>query len=156
MAKEIELKYTVTKTPQLGFYRSSEIVQGYFDRTEDGAAIRIRIVDREVAFLTIKSKAVGLTRNEFEYEIPVGDAFQMMNLFCSSRLEKTRHYIPHGFHLIELDVFEGHLRGLVLAEIELKSEDTNVAMPEWFDKNVSRDPNYTNERLAAIAGKYLS
>ncbi len=152
MAKEIEVKYLVKKVPSETINAPKEkIVQGYLHRSHNGgnpkATIRVRQLGNR-GFITIKGEKTGISQPEFEYEIPLQDAQELFALCESGLIEKTRYYIPHGQHTIELDVFEGRHSGLILAEIELNSEDEQFDIPNWFDINVSQDPAYTNAGLS--------
>lgn len=153
MAKEIEVKYLVKNMPTEAMNASKEkIVQGYLHRSHGGgntkATIRVRQLGNR-GFITIKGEKTGISQSEFEYEIPLKDAQELFEICEKGLIEKTRYYIPHGEHTIELDVFEGRHTGLILAEIELKSEDEKFDIPTWFDIDVSQDPTYTNAGLSA-------
>jgi len=146
MAKEIERKFLVHahKLPSLP---SPHIIkQGYVPTTE-GATVRIRI-SNEKAFLTLKGKATGLTRSEFEYAIPLADAQAMLDELCTTPyIAKRRYLINHAGHTWELDIFEGENQGLIVAEIELESEDEAFEKPAWVAAEVSDDPRYRNAYL---------
>lgn len=144
--KEIERKFLVEndhwKTAQIIGKRS--LKQAYLLRDAD-RSVRIRMTDN-MAFFTVKL-GIGITRSEFEYEIPIEEAQAMIteaNLKC---LEKTRYYIQHRTATWELDVFHGALEGLVLAELELEAEDQQIELPAWIGKEVTLDPNYLNSNL---------
>jgi adenylate cyclase len=147
MATETERKFLVKtdliKLPSL--QQGIPILQGYLHSQED-RSIRVRLAGQK-AFLTIKGKSSGLSRPEFEYEIPVSDAREMMQL-CSGKVEKTRYKIPMEGFCWEVDVFAGMNEGLVLAEIELESEDLVFPRPEWLGEEVSFDSRYQNACLA--------
>ncbi len=120
--------------------------QGYLDSGQ-GTTVRVRIIG-EQAFLTIKGATTGITRSEFEYEIPVPDADELLVLCGEAIVEKRRYFIQHVGMLWELDVFSGANAGLVMAEIELESERQPFALPEWVGEEVSSDPRYRNGHLA--------
>ena len=147
MALEIEHKYLVDNalwkniTPQ----KSAHIAQAYLC-IEPKSTIRIRIKDTQ-AFLTIKSKSIEDTRDEFEYEIPLSDAQHMMKNMCSNAIEKIRHYYTYEGKLWEVDEFKGDNEGLIIAEIELNKADEDYLIPNWAIKNVSSDRNYANSNL---------
>lgn len=148
MAKEIERKFLVMDSSFREMAVSKvEIIQGYIFDTP-GGVLRVRIKG-EKAFLTLKSANHGITRNEWEYEIPVADARQMLELAGNAVLEKTRFIVPFEGKVWEVDVFEGKLAGLVLAEVELPSEDTEVVLPPFVGEEVSTNPMYYNSALAA-------
>ncbi len=145
MAKEIERKFLVDtgKLPTLP--KGYIMKQGYVPT--QGITVRARISDDQ-AFLTLKGRATGLSRSEFEYPIPVEDAQQILNELCTHPLiEKTRYLIPCGEHIWELDIFEGNNKGLVVAEIELSSEDEEFKLPIWTTEEVSYDTKYRNSNL---------
>ena len=99
-------------------------------------------------FLTIKSNIKGLSRLEFEYAISEEDARDMFQHLCGSNvIEKTRHYIEHQNHLWEVDEFHGKNQGLIVAEIELGSENETFQRPDWVGDEVSHDPRYYNMNL---------
>jgi CYTH domain-containing protein len=148
MGKEIERKYLVKdkswKSDELKgkFYR-----QGYLYSCA-GITTRIRIAG-EKAFLTIKGKAEGICRDEFEYEIPLADAKELLDNFCEKPLiEKTRYKLDWpGCHELVVDEFYGENEGLILAEIELENENDTPDLPDWFGLEVSGDPRYYNASL---------
>ncbi len=148
---EIERKFLISPSelPDLWEFDSRELIQGYLSSSERNT-IRIRISNKE-AFLTIKSKTVGLTRSEFEYSVPYEDAKEMLKLCGDKLVEKTRYFIPNEGHTWELDVFKGKLEGLILAEVELKAEDEKVGLPQWLGKEVSLDSRYFNSNLSALS-----
>jgi adenylate cyclase len=102
--------------------------------------VRIRICDRR-ATLAVKSKTTGLANTEFEYEIPLADAEEMIAHHClRAGLAKTRYVVPYGDHTWQVDVYRGILAGVVLAEVELPSETTALALPPWVGREVTGDP----------------
>ncbi|MCF7848079.1 MAG: CYTH domain-containing protein [Kiritimatiellales bacterium] len=119
--------------------------QGYLVSDHD-KTVRIRVIG-DKAFLTIKGATYGLSRSEFEYEIPVFDAEDMLQL-CGNPVEKTRYRIEHEGMTWELDVFSGENEGLVMAEIELESEDQRFDLPEWVGDEVTGDIRYYNAFLS--------
>lgn len=148
MAKEIERKFLVTDTS----YREAAtasigIAQGYLCREPD-TTVRIRVADN-CGYITVKSRNHGATRHEWEYPISVDDAREMLAL-CSGVLSKTRYIVPDSAGLVwEVDEFGGALSGLVVAEIELPSEDTPFAIPPFVGREVTGEPEYYNSNLAA-------
>ncbi len=120
--------------------------QGYLHSDEE-RVVRVRIIG-EQAFLTIKGATIGITRSEFEYEIPVPDAEALLPLCGEAVVEKKRYFIEHGDVTWELDVFSGVNEGLLMAEIELESEEQEFDLPDWAGKEVSSDPRYYNAYLA--------
>jgi CYTH domain-containing protein len=100
-------------------------------------------------YVTIKGKTSGISRDEYEYEIPFGDASEILDNLCIQPLiEKTRYRIPFKGHTFEVDEFTGANRGLTIAEVELKSADEKIELPDWIDRDVSDDPRYFNSNLA--------
>lgn len=149
MAVEIERKFLVTNdgwraaVKKSGYYR-----QGYLANMSGNASVRVRIAD-DHANLNIKSMTLGVTRQEYEYEIPLQDAREMLDNLCIGPvIEKTRHLVDHGDHTWEIDVFNGDNDGLIVAEIELSSEDESFELPAWAGKEVSDDKRYYNVCLA--------
>jgi len=120
--------------------------QGYLDSGK-GTTVRVRIIG-EQAFLTIKGATSGITRSEFEYEIPVADASEMLALCGEAIVEKRRYFIEYADMTWELDVFSGSNAGLVVAEVELEAEDQLFELPPWAGPEVSSDPRYRNGHLA--------
>ena len=100
------------------------------------------------AFLTLKGRTEGVTRAEFEYDVPVEDAEKILALAGGPLIEKTRYRVPFGAHTWEIDVFAGANEGLVVAEIELAREDEIFEHPPWLGAEVSDDPRYYNSNLA--------
>jgi adenylate cyclase len=145
--KEIERKFKVNVT-QMSFIEKllpKNIVQGYI-HSSSSIITRIRIID-DTAFLTIKGGESALERDEFEYEIPLSEANEMMTLFCTKLLKKKRYLVYQNDLCWEIDVFEGNLQGLIIAEIELKEINTSINLPDWIAEEVTDDPNYLNINL---------
>ena len=126
---------------------SVPLIQGYLAGSNQATA-RVRIAG-DIAFLTVKGRVKNLTRQEFEYEIPVADAQAMMDLCHPRVVAKTRYKIPIEDLIWEVDEFTGQNRGLVLAEVELTSPEQSVPLPDWIGLEVSDDPRYFNSYLAA-------
>lgn len=148
MPLEIERKFLVNTIPSQQIHRSKKVKQGYMVHDEH-QVVRVRSMDND-HFLTIKSNSKGLSRLEFEYQIPKEDAMDMFEHLCGSGIiEKTRHYIETPNHTWEIDEFHGRNQGLVVAEIELESEDEQFDIPEWVGEEVSDDPRYYNMNLMA-------
>ena len=145
MALEIERKFLVDKRKlhKLEFLSEEKITQGYLS---DHPAVRVRLKE-ERAFLTIKSRTVGISRQEFEYEIPVEDALQLLKLCGRRVLKKYRRKVSYGGHVWEIDFFAGRHAGLILAEVELSSPDERIDLPDWVTREVSRDSRYFNSNL---------
>ena len=145
--KEIEYKFLVDKTKweELEKPKSQEITQGFLHSSVE-KTVRIR-TKGDKAFLTIKGKTIGITRTEFEYEIPLVDAKHMLEQMIYKKIKKHRFEIWFENHKWEVDVFGGELKGLILAELEVKSEEENFTIPEWATTNVSKDPRFYNAVL---------
>lgn len=144
---EIERKFLVCGEYKSKAYSHSHIEQGYFD-SAPGRTIRVRIRD-DKAYLTIKgpSNQAGLARYEFETEVSLEDGRQLMDLCRPGRIDKTRWLIKNGKHTIEVDEFHGDNDGLVMAEIELGSEDEEYEKPDFLGKEVTGDRRYYNSHL---------
>jgi adenylate cyclase len=146
MGKEIERKFLLKND----FWRSGvsgeEYVQGYLT-AEKGKVVRVRIAGNQ-GYLTIKGRYVGYSRPEFEYEISPKDArFILDNLCLKPLIEKIRYKIKYKNFTWEIDEFKGDNKGLILAEIELQSENQHFEIPEWIGEEVSGDPRYFNSNL---------
>ncbi|MNQ93266.1 CYTH domain protein [compost metagenome] len=122
------------------------IRQGYL-QTDPNKTIRVRTKGNQ-GYLTIKGKAVGASRLEFEYEIPVDEANELLDKFCSNLIDKTRYDVVHEGKTWEVDVFSGLNEGLIVAEIELTSEEETYTLPVWVGENVTSDMRYANSNLA--------
>lgn len=110
--------------------------------------VRVRLWGTE-GKLTIKSKAENSSRLEFEYDIPSSEALEMLDALCPfPQIQKTRFLVPNGKHVWEVDVFEGHNEGLIVAEIELEAEDASFELPDWVGEDVTEDHRYSNSSLA--------
>jgi adenylate cyclase len=147
MATETERKFLVRGEFKHLAIKKIHITQAYLS-VEPDKTIRLRITDNE-AFLTIKSLAEinSITRHEWEFMIPLNDAIEMMNLCLPGKILKTRYLIPCGKHTFEVDVFHEKNKGLIIAEIELKSEDEQFEKPEWLGMEVTGNPSYYNSNL---------
>lgn len=148
MPKEIERKFLVQDLSVLNGLVGTPITQGYV--ASGGLLVRARRAGDQ-AFLTLKGPRVGLSCDEFEYPIPVADALAMLESYSTGgALSKTRYLVPVGAHTFEVDVFEGGLSGLVVAEVELSDETEAVELPTWLGREVSHDMAYTNFNLANV------
>ena len=144
--KEIEYKFLVDKSIWALQDKGTpiKIAQGFLYNTKE-KTIRVRIKN-EKGFLTIKGETIGLTREEFEYEIPYDDAYKILESL-DKKIIKDRYEIEFDGRIWEVDVFSGKLEGLILAEIEVDSEEDLFSKPEWIGKDVSMDPQYYNAVL---------
>jgi adenylate cyclase len=148
MAKEIERKFLVTADAYRQLATGTHYRQGYLSTVKE-RTVRVRTIDSK-GFLTIKGITRGISRVEFEYEIPHPEATAMLDDLCLQPLvEKTRYKIPMDGFVWEVDEFHGVNQGLVVAEIELESEGQTFNRPEWLGEEVSSDPRYFNSNLIA-------
>jgi CYTH domain-containing protein len=149
MGIEIERKYLVKADlwSKVKPQKSILIQQAYLSRDPE-KTIRIRVAD-DKGFITIKGPTTGISRKEFEYEIPVAEAKELMDGFTKNAIHKIRHHVLHKNNLWEVDEFKGDNEGLVIAEIELEEADEKVDLPEWIDSEVSSDRRYSNSNLVA-------
>ncbi len=154
MAIEVEHKFLLANSDwRKDIQKSIKYKQGYLS-AQPTSSIRIRTTDQH-AWLNIKSATIGTSRLEFEYEIPLDDADIILNTLCGKPLvEKTRHLIPIGRFIWEIDEFEGDNLGLVIAEIELTKQGENFPKPSWLGSEVSGDLRYYNNNLAKKPYKY--
>jgi len=148
MGIEIERKFLVKKDKWAQVVKTERSLfrQGYI-LSDSQKTVRVRLTDTG-AFLTIKGQTVGVARPEFEYNIPMEDAQHMLDNFCISELSKIRYFVPHEGHTWEVDEFLGHNEGLIVAEIELASEDELFSIPDWIDMEVTSEKKYTNSNLS--------
>ncbi len=146
MAFEIERKFLVDTNKWTPTDAGAKLIQAYLG-LDPLPVVRVRIKG-EKAFLTIKGPSRTISRPEFEYEIPVEDAYELLKLAISEPVEKTRHKIQHEGFLWEVDVFSGKNKGLVMAEIELKSDNQQFSRPDWILQEVSGDGRFYNSYLS--------
>jgi adenylate cyclase len=147
MAIETERKFLVKGRFEHLAVKKIKIKQAYLS-TSPARIIRLRIADNK-GILTIKSKTSEglLSRNEWEFEIPLNDAGELIKICLPGIIDKTRYHIPAGRHIFEVDVFHGKNEGLVVAEIELLSESEEFERPEWLGEEVTGNPAYYNSNL---------
>ena len=149
MAVEIERKFLVDAEKfraEKDFDSIEKICQGYLSKKID-QTVRIRIKN-DRGFLTIKSKTVGISRFEFEYQIPLRDAEELLKICEPFPIFKTRYVKKFGKDRWEIDVFDRENSGLILAEIELRDESEEFFKPAWLLEEVSTDPRYFNSYLS--------
>ena len=146
MSIEIERKFLVRGDAWRALAHGTLLRQGYLSSAPE-RVVRVRI-EGDAAVLTIKGKSVGATRGEWEYPIPVADAQIFLDSLCERPIiEKCRYRIPFQGMTWEVDEFMGDNAGLIVAEIELKSEQQQFARPEWVGDEVTHDPRYFNANL---------
>ena len=147
MALEIERKFLVKGDFMPDVISSSRIVQGYL-ASSPTASVRIRIYG-EKGYMTVKGRMSesGMSRFEWEKEIPADEALSLLRLCAGGVIDKVRHIVPFAGHNFEVDVFGGANDGLVLAEVELSSEDEAFEKPSWLGQEVTGDMRYHNSML---------
>jgi adenylate cyclase len=149
MGIEIERKFLLKGDGWRGLGQPTLMRQGYLV-ADPVRTVRVRI-EGERAVITIKSKSTGASRGEWEYEIPVPDAAELLERLCEQPLvEKVRHRIAHAGHTWEVDEFQGENAGLLVAEIELGSEDEAFEKPDWIGQEVTGDKRYYNSSLIRL------
>jgi CYTH domain-containing protein len=146
MGKEIERKYLVKSDVFKSLAEPVNYRQGYLSTVKE-RTVRVRTINDQ-GFLTIKGITVGASRVEYEYDIPAGDATEMLNNLCEKPLiEKNRYKVKHNGLTWEIDEFFGDNNGLIVAEVELDSEDQKIDLPDWIGEEVTSDPRYFNSNL---------
>lgn len=146
MAYEIEHKYLVINDSYKEMATGKvNIRQGYLNRNPD-RTVRIRTMGNK-GFLTVKSRNHGAKRLEFEYEIPVSDAVEILKLAEPSIVEKTRYFIPYGNLIWEVDEFHGNLSGVIVAEVEIPNTDHTYEKPPFIGDDITGNPAYYNSNL---------
>ena len=144
MAKEIERKFLIKE----GSWRNTKGThyrQGYLNSVKE-RVVRVRTVE-DKGYLTIKGLTVGASRLEFEYEIPRQDADLLLDICEKPLIEKTRFKVTEGGFVWEIDEFFGENQGLIVAEVELESENQDFPRPDWIREEVTGDPRYFNSNL---------
>lgn len=147
MAQEIERKFLVKGEFKQYAYKQSRMMQGYICST-NGRTVRVRIAG-EKGYLTIKgpTNQAGTTRYEWEKEIPLSDAHELMKLCEGGIINKTRFYVRSGNHTFEVDEFYDANQGLILAEVELRAENEAYIKPDFIGEEVTGDVRYYNSQL---------
>ncbi|MNR71233.1 CYTH domain protein [compost metagenome] len=154
MPVEIERKFLVKDPSVVQGVPGTRVRQGYL--ADNGMCVRVRVTGTDgmpgnKGWLTLKGTAAGMSRPEFEYEIPLADALELLEHHSDlGRVFKTRHILAiGGGRKWEIDVYDGPLQGLMTAEIELSSEDEQVELPDWVGAEVTHDRRFSNASLAA-------
>jgi CYTH domain-containing protein len=146
MGIEIEKKFLVTSDVWRKLGREVRYCQGYLNRAAE-RTVRVRTVDGK-GFLAIKGRVKGSTRLEYEYEIPIQECREILERLAEKPLiEKSRYTIEHKGLIWEVDEFYGENQGLIVAEVELESEDQTIELPDWIGKEVTADSRYFNSNL---------
>ena len=144
MGQEIERKFRVIKDTWRNV-KGTRYRQGYLNSAKE-RNVRVRTME-DKAYLTIKGIAIGASRMEFEYEIPLQDADELLEICEKPLIEKTRYKVQEGGFVWEVDEFFRENQGLIVAEVELASEDQEFPKPDWVGEEVTGDPRYFNSNL---------
>lgn len=147
--QEIERKFLVkSEAFKIEASTSTSISQGFLN-ADKARTVRVRLTD-DKAFLTIKGETSrsGMSRLEWETEIPVEDAKTLLTLCEPGVIEKRRYYIQHGEHTFEVDEFYGENQGLIIAEVELQTEQDVIERPDWLGSEVTGEVKYYNAMLS--------
>jgi len=148
MGIEIERKFLLKSSKWRKKVKQEIVIkQGYLNSNKK-RTVRVRIAG-EVGFITIKGKTNQATRKEFEYEIPLKDAKELIKLCKKPIVEKTRFIVKHKGKIWEIDEFSGANKGLIIAEIELENEAEKIKIPKWIGEEVTLDSKYYNSNLIA-------
>jgi len=146
MGTEIERKFLLKGDSWRSLAKGTKYRQGYLNSAKE-RVVRIRTID-DKGFLTIKGITTGATRVEYEYDIPEDDATAMLDDLCEQPIiEKNRYKIDNAGFIWEVDEFFGENQGLIVAEVELESEDQPFEKPDWIGDEVTGDPKYFNSNL---------
>jgi adenylate cyclase len=148
VAQEIERKFLVAKDGWRGGTDGGRSFRQAYLAETDRAAIRVRISDGKNAVITIKSAKPGLSRSEYEYPLPVADAEALAELRQGAVLQKTRFRAPYAGRIWEIDVYAGDNAGLIIAEIEIESEDATVDVPPWLGREVTGERRFYAAQLS--------
>lgn len=148
MATEIEHKYLVDRERWLQVQprKGEHIRQGYLQNEPD-RTVRVRATPKR-AYITVKGRSYGASREEYEFRIPLKEANEMLDNLCGNVIEKTRYRLRYRRRTWEVDVFSGPNEGLIVAEIEVQNEDQEYRLPPWVTENVTGDLRYFNSQLA--------
>lgn len=144
---EIERRFLLNNENWRDFIQKSFLLKQGYISVEKECAIRVRIVD-ESAWLTLKGYISDTTRSEFEYEIPLADANNMMQHLCPFKIEKMRHLVEYQNFIFEIDEFFGENAPLVVAEIELPNEHADFPHPDWLGEEITSHGHFTNAYLS--------
>ena len=148
MPKEIERKFLVASDAWREKARIGKSFRQAIIFSSGNRSVRIRAIDQKRARLTIKIGINGLSRHEFEYDVPMDDAVELLALADGTSITKTRYEVKHGKHVWEVDVYGGALQGLVVAEVEMRSEKDQPELPAWLGREVTGDKRFSNQALA--------
>ena len=148
MGKEIERKFLVSSAQWRQVAESERRIRQFYLCVTQNRSVRVRVADGAQATLTLKFGGAAYERDEFEYPVPLADAEALAAFAVGRVIEKTRHHVSHRGHRYEVDVFEGSLAGLVIAELETPEAVPAEALPPWVGREVTGDPRYYNASLA--------
>jgi CYTH domain-containing protein len=150
MPREIERKFLVASDGWRGEAAPGKRFRQAIVFSEAERTLRVRIVDDRRATVTIKVGIDGSTmsRHEFEYEVPVSDGEELLSLANGNTIAKTRYDVPRGGNVWEIDVYDAPLDGLVVAEVEMKSEEEAPELPDWLGRELTGDKRFSNQALA--------
>lgn len=149
MAKEVERKFLVASPAWRDAVEKVSSLQQFYVASQPDRSVRIRIFDGTAAKLTLKFGGHALTRDEFEYPLDLADAEEMRGFALGNVVAKRRHHVRVGGHLYEIDVFEGPLAGLVVAELETPEHVADNELPHWIGHEITGEAAYYNASLAA-------
>jgi len=146
---EIERKYLVNNGRWQGLYNpaDSAFMQQSYLSADPKCSVRVRVTEK-TAFITIKGESAGISREEFEYNIPFEDGLNLLRLPGTAIIMKRRYEVEYEGYVWQVDEFLGDNEGLIMAEVELKSDAEQPQWPDWVDREVSGDPRYFNLQLA--------
>ena len=148
VATETEHKFLVNKELwQKAQPRKGEFIRQGYLQNEPDRTVRVRVTKKR-AYITVKGPTTGASRDEYEFRIPIKEADEILDKFCGNVIAKTRYRLRFRRRTWEVDVFEGMNEGLILAEIELQSEEQQYKLPSWATDNVTGDMRYYNSYLA--------
>lgn len=147
MATEIERKFLVANDGWKRAVIKRVAIRDGLIALDGGRKTRVRVMDQR-ATLAVKGRYEGIARAEYEYEIPLADAEEMLRTLCDGRvLEKHRHFVPHGGLTWEVDVYDGLLSGMVIAEVELDRADRALDLPPWVGREVTGDVGFSKHQM---------
>jgi len=148
MGKEVERKFLVSSTAWRNLAEADIRIRQFYLAAAPGRTVRIRISDGVSAMLTLKFGSTSRERDEFEYPIPLAEAEEMRAFALGRVIEKTRHHVRHRGYLYEVDVFDGALTGLVVAELETPENVPDEMLPDWLGREVTGEQKFYNASLA--------
>lgn len=150
MPVEIERKFLVVSDEWRALADGGRRLRQAYIAHDRNGSVRVRLA-ADKAWLTLKTARSGMVRDEFEYEIPLNEAEEMLQRLCSGPvIEKTRYRVPHDGKIWEVDMFSGCADGLILAEVELQAVDERFDLPDWVGDEVTEDPRFRNSAIALM------